>query len=167
MVPGLAVGAGPLARRTGAAPVAIAGCAVFAAGIAWWTWMMSPGDGYAAGMLPGMLLTGVGVGLALPTLVGAAVSALPPQDFSTGSGMVTMARQIGTVLGVAMLIAALGSNAAPAAFADGWHLVLLATIATAAASLLIPRPTFSTTPAPPGGPGTPAASGGSVQAGGV
>jgi MFS family permease len=90
-----------------------------------------------------MLLTGVGVGLALPTLVGAAVSALPPRDFSTGSGMVTMARQIGTVLGVAMLIAALGSDAAPGgagAFDDGWRLVLLATLATAAACLLVRRP---------------------------
>ncbi|MGI5322937.1 MFS transporter [Actinomadura nitritigenes] len=143
MVPGLAVGAGPLARRIGAAPIAIAGCAAFAAGIAWWTWAMSPDDGYAAGMLPGMLLTGVGVGLALPTLVGAAVSALPPRDFSTGSGMVTMARQIGTVLGVAMLIAALGSDAAPGgagAFDDGWRLVLLASLATAAACLAIRRP---------------------------
>lgn len=156
MVPGLAVGAGPLARRTGAAPIAIAGCAAFAAGIAWWTWMMSPDDGYAAGMLPGMLLTGVGVGLALPTLVGAAVSALPPRDFSTGSGMVTMARQIGTVLGVAMLIAALGPDAAPGgagAFDDGWRLVLLATLATAAACLLIRRPRLTAAApaaAPPG-----------------
>ncbi|TDD61649.1 MFS transporter [Actinomadura rubrisoli] len=148
VVPALAIGVGPIARRVGAGLVAASGCVVFAAGIAWWAWQMDPDTGYAAGMLPGMLLTGIGVGLTLPTLVGAAVSALPPQSFSTGSGVVTMARQVGTVLGISMLVAALGSSddggrdagAMLGAFDDGWLLTLLATAAAAAACLLIRRP---------------------------
>ena len=67
---------------------------------------------YPAHMLPGMLLTGTGVGLTLPTLVSAAVSAVPPNRFATGSGIVTMARQVGIVLGVAILVTVLGSHAA-------------------------------------------------------
>jgi hypothetical protein len=136
MVPALAVGAGPLVRRIGNGGVAALGCVAFGAGIGWWyAWLET---GYATGMLPGMLLTGIGVGLTLPTLIGAAVGALPPQSFSTGSAVVSMARQIGTVLGIALLVAALGSAEAPA-FGDGWLLILAATAATAAACLLLDR----------------------------
>ncbi|MFC5749041.1 MFS transporter [Actinomadura rugatobispora] len=138
MVPALAVGAAPVARRLGAGPLAIAGCAFFAAGIGWWMWRVE--DGYAAGMLPGMLLTGVGVGLTLPTLIGAAVAALPPQRFSTGSAVVTMARQVGTVLGIAVLVAALGAGQDGGDFDTGWLLTLLATAAAAAVCLFLPRP---------------------------
>jgi EmrB/QacA subfamily drug resistance transporter len=141
MVPALAIGAGPVARRFGAGPVAMSGCLAFAAGIAWWMWRLAPDSGYAAGMLPGMLLTGIGVGLTLPTLVGAAAAVLPPHSFSTGSGVVTMARQIGTVLGIAMLVASLGTSMGrEASFDAGWLLTLLATAATAATCLLIGRP---------------------------
>ncbi|WP_019630408.1 MFS transporter [Actinomadura atramentaria] len=134
MVPGLAVGAAPLARRFGAGPLAFAGCAVFAGGVLWWAWRVE--DGYAAGLLPGMLLTGVGVGLALPTLIGAAVSAVPPERFSTGSAVVTMARQVGTVLGVALLVAVLGRDR----FDAGWYVTAAAAGAAAVACLAVPRP---------------------------
>ncbi|URN17521.1 MULTISPECIES: DHA2 family efflux MFS transporter permease subunit [Streptomyces] len=139
--PVLAVTIGPLARRVGAGPIAVAGCVVFAAGIAWWYAWMTPGADYLTGMLPGMLLTGVGVGLTLPTLVTAAVTALPPQSFSTGSGVVTMARQVGTVLGIALLVAAMGTPKGTAevlaAFDDGWLMTMVATGAAAVVSLLV------------------------------
>ena len=141
--PVLAISIGPLARRLGAGPIAVAGCVVFAAGIAWWCVQMEPAADYLTGMLPGMLLTGVGVGLTLPTLITAAVTALPPQSFSTGSGVVTMARQVGTVLGIALFVAAMGapSGAAEtlAAFDDGWLLTLAATAAAAVASVFLGR----------------------------
>jgi EmrB/QacA subfamily drug resistance transporter len=138
MVPALAVGIGPVARRIGAGPVAALGCLAFGAGIAWWyAWMDA---GYATGMLPGMLLTGIGVGLTLPTLISAAVGALPAHAFSTGSAVVSMSRQIGTVLGIALLVAVLGTAQTPDAFGDGWLLTLAATAATAAACALLRRP---------------------------
>jgi hypothetical protein len=91
-------------------------------------------------MLPGMLMTGIGVGLTLPTLVSAAVSAVPPHRFSTGSGIVTMARQVGIVLGVALVVTVLGTPAPRAALeAFGRGYVLTASLAAAAglASLLL------------------------------
>ncbi|GLZ08608.1 MFS transporter [Actinomadura sp. NBRC 104412] len=138
MVPLLALGIGPVARKVGSGPVAALGCLAFAAGIGWWyAWMDT---GYAAGMMPGMILTGIGVGLVLPTLIGAAVGALPPRSFSTGSAVVTMARQLGTVLGIALLVAVLDTAGGPDAFGDGWLLILAATAATAASCALLRRP---------------------------
>ena len=54
-------------------------------------------------------MTGIGVGLTLPSLASAAASSLPPARFATGSAVLTMSRQIGTVLGVAILVAILGT----------------------------------------------------------
>jgi MFS family permease len=82
-----------------------------------------------------MLLTGIGVGLTLPTLMATAAGSLPPRAFATGSAVVNMLRQVGLALGVALLVALLGrpesSDAALTAFRTGW--LVLAAIALAGA----------------------------------
>jgi EmrB/QacA subfamily drug resistance transporter len=144
MVPILAIGAGPITRRWGAGAVSAFGCVVFALGIGWWALTLDAEPRYAAGLLPGMLLTGIGVGLTVPSLVGAAVSALPPASFSTGSAVVTMARQVGSVLGVAVLVAVLSSTgkdtALTTAFQHVWWVTLALSVVAAAVCLAIPRP---------------------------
>ena len=65
---------------------------------------------YVGQVLPGWLVIGAGVGFALPTLVGAASRGLAPHQTSTGSAIVQMGRQIGSVLGVALLVVILGST---------------------------------------------------------
>lgn len=143
MVPFLAVGAGPLVARVGAGRISALGCAVFAGGFAWWIAQLGATLDYVGGVLPGMLLTGIGVGLALPTLIGTSISSVPPPSFATGSALVTMIRQIGSVLGVALLVITLGSvttgNAA-SSFDNGWWLTLGAAVAARLACLFIPRP---------------------------
>ncbi len=62
---------------------------------------------------PGSLLSGFGVGLMLPSLGGAATAPLPPQRFATGSALYAMTRQIGVALGVACLVAILGTATGP------------------------------------------------------
>ena len=115
---------------------------IYAAGCVFWRLNLSLTPDYAAHMLPGMLLTGTGVGLTLPTLVSAAVSAVPPHRFATGSGIVTMARQVGIVLGVSVLVTVLGHPAGAGALpAFQRATVLLAATAFTAglvALLLVP-----------------------------
>jgi EmrB/QacA subfamily drug resistance transporter len=139
MVPPVAVSAGRLVQRYGAGRVAALGCTTFAVGVSWWAATIDLVPGYASGVLPGLLLTGLGVGLALPTLIGAATASLPPARFATGSALVTMARQIGAVFGVAVLVAVLGrpetADAAAAAFDRGWLWTAGAAVAAALASL--------------------------------
>ena len=46
-------------------------------------------------------------------------SSLPPRTFATGSAVVNMLRQVGLAVGVAVLIAVLGSPGSPAATLAG------------------------------------------------
>jgi EmrB/QacA subfamily drug resistance transporter len=143
LVPFLAIGAGPLARRVGPGPVAAAGCAVYAGGCVFWRLSLALHPDYPARMMPGMLMTGIGVGLTLPTLVSAAVSAVPPHRFATGTGVVTMARQVGIVLGVAILVTVLGAPGTPVgeltAFRRATVVIALVAAAAGAGSLLLAR----------------------------
>lgn len=56
----------------------------------------------ASTLLPGLLIAGVGVGLATPVLVSAAMTAVPPRRAGMASGAVNTARQFGFALGVAL-----------------------------------------------------------------
>ncbi|HUN36114.1 MAG TPA: MFS transporter [Trebonia sp.] len=159
MVPFLSVGAGPLAKRVGPGPVAAAGCLIYACGCVFWRLNLSLAPDYPAHMLPGVLMTGVGVGLTLPTLVSAGVAAVPPARFATGSGIVTMARQLGIVIGVALLVTVLATpTRATAVTYFGRSFVLTASLAAAAglASLLLVLARKKATPAVSGSAGAPA-----------
>ncbi|WP_019359994.1 MFS transporter [Streptomyces sp. AA1529] len=54
-------------------------------------------------LLPGCVLIGVGVGMAVPVLISAALSALPPERAGIAGGAVNTFRQLGYALGVAVL----------------------------------------------------------------
>jgi EmrB/QacA subfamily drug resistance transporter len=119
--------AGRLIARYGSGAVIAAGAALFALGVAWWALAASPTPDYVGDMLGGMLLTGAGVGLTLPTLMATAASSLPPTSFATGSAVVNMLRQVGLAIGVAALVAVLGTPGSPlaavSAYQSGWTLI--------------------------------------------
>jgi EmrB/QacA subfamily drug resistance transporter len=105
--------AGRLTMRLGPGPVIAAGSTIFAAGAAWWALALRLEPDYVGDMLGGMILTGIGVGLTLPTLMATGAASLPPHSFATGSAVVNMLRQIGLALGVAIFIAILGTPGSP------------------------------------------------------
>jgi EmrB/QacA subfamily drug resistance transporter len=135
--------AGRLIRRFGPAVVTALGTTVFAAGLAWWALVIGLRPDYPGAVLPGMLLTGIGVGLTLPTLMATAAGSLPPQAFATGSAVVNMIRQIGLAVGVAVLVAVLGTPAAAAqrlaAFHRGWWVTAAIGVAGVIPALLLRR----------------------------
>jgi EmrB/QacA subfamily drug resistance transporter len=133
MVPLVAfLAAGPLTNRIGAGAVIALGSTIFAAGAAWWALAIGLRVDYVGDMLGGMLLTGIGVGLTLPTMMAVGTSSLPPHSFATGSAVVNMFRQIGLAIGVAVLIAVLGAPHSPAGVLDAFRTV---SIVVAAISL--------------------------------
>ncbi|MEO8966950.1 MAG: MFS transporter [Solirubrobacteraceae bacterium] len=103
--------AGRLIARWGPGPVIGVGASVFAAGIIWWALAVGLAPDYAGEMLGGMLLTGAGVGLTLPTFMATGAASLPPHAFATGSAVINMLRQVGLAVGVAALVAVLGTTA--------------------------------------------------------
>jgi len=144
--------AGRLIRRFGPAAVVTLGLTVFAGGLAWWALATTLQPDYAGSVLGGMLLTGTGVGLTLPTLMATAAGSLPPHSFATGSAVVNMIRQIGLAVGVAVLVVVLGTPATPAAalaaFHRGWWVAAALALAGLIPTLLLLRPRPAAAPAP-------------------
>ena len=67
------------------------------------------GQKYLSHWLPASWLVGLGVALTFPVLSSAAVSGLPAVRFGIGGAIHQTARQLGAVLGVALLVAILGT----------------------------------------------------------
>jgi EmrB/QacA subfamily drug resistance transporter len=63
---------------------------------------LGAGSGWAA-LLPGLVVAGVGVGLVSPTLVSAALAAVPSERSGMAAGAVNTMRQVGFALGIAAL----------------------------------------------------------------
>jgi hypothetical protein len=124
------------ARIGGAGRVAVLGCLVNAASQLLWLSQMQAHPAYLTHLLPAQLVGGAGVGLAIPSLLSAGSAALPPDRFGTGSGVLNMARQVGTVLGVAGLVAILARASAADPLLTYRHGTLLITAFFAAAGLV-------------------------------
>jgi MFS family permease len=99
--------AGSLADRFGHRAVIVPGTLFYAAGL---LVLRSAGmePDYAGTWLPGQVLIGIGIGLAFPTLGAAAAADIPPERFGVASAVTGAGRQLGAVLGRALLIAIVG-----------------------------------------------------------
>ncbi|KOV76516.1 major facilitator transporter [Streptomyces sp. NRRL WC-3723] len=106
------------AQRFGHGPLVATGGLLFAGGMVWFAYFASVTPDYWRGMLPSQLLTGAGVGLALGTLVAVGVHAVPGHRAATGSALVNSVRQISTSVGVAILVAVVGSRVGAASLHD-------------------------------------------------
>jgi EmrB/QacA subfamily drug resistance transporter len=141
--------AGRLIARYGPGAVAGTGTAVFGLGVAWFALELGTEPDYVRDMLPGMLATGVGVGLTLPTLMATAAGSLPPHAFATGSAVVNTLRQVGLAIGVAILVALLGAAPDLASFQRAWWVLAgLSFAASLAAFTLLRRSRGAPAPVP-------------------
>jgi hypothetical protein len=66
---------------------------------------------YPAALLPGLIVGGMSAGLTQAPLF-AAAGTLPPDRATTGSAVLNMARQVGSAVGVAVVVVILGTGAA-------------------------------------------------------
>lgn len=107
----VAIITGRLAGRLGHRPFLVGGGLIYAASGLWF--LLVPGNevNYLRDWLPGLLLSGVGVGMVLPSLSAAAVNKLPAQHYAVGSAVNQATRQIGSVLGVAITVVLIGHGA--------------------------------------------------------
>jgi len=133
---------GRLADRFGHRVVSVPGCLLLIAGVLWYVAAIGVQPAFLAHWLVGSVLFGAGVGLAFPVLGSAAATALPMNRFATGTAVNSAARQIGAVLGVALLVAVIGTPSAAgalSAFRHGWVLAAIAAAAAIPPSLAMGR----------------------------
>ena len=131
-----------LSRRFGERTIATAGSLLFALAGVWWLRSVGLQPHYASEFLPGWLIGGVGVAFVIPTLASSAAAALPASRFATGSAVYGMTRQFGIALGIAILIAVLGTprgDAVLPAFRTSWEVIIGLSFAGAVAATAIGR----------------------------
>ncbi|MFC5548258.1 MFS transporter [Massilia aerilata] len=104
MVVPTAILTGKIAAQTGHRPVLMLGSLLFAAGGIWLLLVPGTEPHYLTHWLPGLLLNGIGTGMVLPSLSGAAVSNLPPAHYAVGSAVNQATRQLGAAIGVAITV---------------------------------------------------------------
>jgi MFS family permease len=130
-----AINSGRITRRFGRTLPALAGTTATCLSALFWVLLGPAHPAYLTGFLPGMLIGGMGAGLTQAPLF-AAASTLAPQRATTGSAVLNMARQVGSAVGVAGLVALLASQHPDrlSLFRRGW---LFEIAAAGAAALLI------------------------------
>src|SRR5690242_4960785 len=141
------VGGAQLVTRTGPRRPLVAGLAIAAAGF----WLLSrvPADAaYARDVLPALVVSGVGIGLAFVTMSIGALEGVEEADAGLASGLVNTSQQIGGALGVAVLstiaitrtqdiLAAHPAVPPPAALTEGFNAALVAGATFAAGGALL------------------------------
>jgi EmrB/QacA subfamily drug resistance transporter len=128
--------AGRLADRFGQRAIAVPGSVLFATGAAALVFRADETPRFWAVFLPAAVLTGAGIGLVLPAFGSAAVAELPRPRFATGVAVASCFRQIGAVVGVAVLVAVLG-HPAPDAVVAAFHRCWAVVCGTGLASLVV------------------------------
>jgi EmrB/QacA subfamily drug resistance transporter len=138
--------AGRFADRIGNRPLIAAGLSLQAIGLSWAAALIEPGMGYRP-LTTALLVAGIGIALCLPTVANAVMTAVPPTDSGVASAANAAMRQLGGVLGVAVVAAVFagqGSYASTASFIDGcvpalYVAALLSGLGIPAALLVPPR----------------------------
>ena len=145
--------AGPasrLAQRIGPRPVLVAGGLVWGGAVLWFVQRVGTTSDFAGQWLPGMVLLGIGAGVLFPNLSGTAVASAPGGSFATATGMNSVARQIGAALGVAVVVAIIGTPTPATAFTafhHAWTFSAICLFATGLGGMLVRRVRDDRTPA--------------------
>jgi EmrB/QacA subfamily drug resistance transporter len=137
--------AGPASRlvqRIGHRPMLVAGGLFWGGALMWFVERVGTVPAFLSEWLPGMVLLGIGAGTLFPNLSGAAVASAPGESFATATGMNSVARQVGAALGVALVIAILGTPSPPHvmdAFDNAWTFGAVCLFAAGLGCLLVGR----------------------------
>ena len=125
--------AGRFAHRLGHQRVIVPGLVLFTAGITVLLARAGTQPTYLGLYLPAMVLTGVGVGLAISTLGSASNAYLPPSRFAMGSAFNATCRQVGAALGIAAATALRPTGGdVIVGFRRSWTFIIVCSVAAGA-----------------------------------
>ena len=115
--------AGALSDRIGRRPMIASGLFLQAAGFAWVAQKASSG-GSSVGLVLALLVAGVGISMALPTVPTAVLSAVAPAEMGKASGISNMMQRFGAVFAIAITSAVFAANGhlgSPASVTSGFR----------------------------------------------
>jgi EmrB/QacA subfamily drug resistance transporter len=131
--------AGALSDRIGTRPLMAAGLTLQAIALAWIAIVSEPTTPFVELIAP-FALAGTGMALVFPTAAAAVLASVRPQEAGKASGATNAIREVGGVLGVAVLATVFSANGGyghPQAFTDGVVAALpLAVVVLAVGALL-------------------------------
>ncbi|MFD9358921.1 MFS transporter [Streptomyces sp. NPDC060031] len=126
---------GPLVKRFGSRTVLISGSTLAALG--YLTMLPAVGSASYPALVAQFLVAGAGIGLVVPAMTNAMLSAVDPGNAGIASGVLNASRQIGGLIGVAVMGILVGAATPGDAFLSGLRAALvLAAVALAAAAVL-------------------------------
>ena len=130
---------GALVARVG--PRWLMASGILAVGAAFaWLGAAEPGDRYAEAILPGVLLYGLGLGLAVTPLTAAVLAAVRDPDLGEAAAINDAAARVGALLAVALvpaLIGATGGSSLEQALADGYQPAMIAVAGLCVAAAVV------------------------------
>lgn len=133
---------GPIAAERGYRLFIVPGALIWAASYVWYATQVGVTPAFLTEWLPGQVLSGIGVGMTLPLLGSATLAAVPGGRYATASAVASSARQMGGVLGIALLVVIIGTPT-PAtsvdSFRDGWWMSVACFVAVAVIALFLGR----------------------------
>jgi EmrB/QacA subfamily drug resistance transporter len=122
--------AGRIADRHGHRAAMVPGALLYLCGCAWLLWRLGPEREIWTAWAPACLLLGVGVGLTYATFNSAAVWALPPARYGSGSAVNLTINRTGGTFGVALAVALLGTAPTASSYRSLWWLMVLGGVLT-------------------------------------
>ncbi|MCV7077369.1 MFS transporter [Mycobacterium szulgai] len=134
---------GRVADRHGYRIVILLGALIWAGSLLWYIERVGSKPDFLGAWLPGQILQGIGVGATSPMLGGAALAGLAAgSSYATASAVVSSTRQIGAVIGIALLVVVVGTparGAAEEALRRGWALAAICFAVVAVAAVFLGR----------------------------
>ncbi|MBL1075875.1 DHA2 family efflux MFS transporter permease subunit [Nocardia sp. 2] len=109
--------AGALADRVGERPIMAVGLLLQAVGMGWLALIADPAMAYGA-LVPPLVLSGIGVSMAIPTAQSAVVGAVEEGAIGKAAGANSMMRELGGVFGIAVVVAVFAGFGGYASAAD-------------------------------------------------
>ena len=136
--------AGILSDKVGSRPLMFAGLSLQAAALVWFATILDPAMSYDKVVVP-FIMAGTGMALVFAPAANAVLSSVPTAAAGQASGATNAIREVGGVLGIAVLatvFSGAGSYASPQAFSNGLQPAILVGAAVLAigaiAALLVP-----------------------------
>ena len=130
---------GILADWLGPRPLLVIGVGMVTVGLAWLAAVVGPGVGYQV-LIPGFLLAGAGSAVFFAPLAATVLGAVAPQEQGQASGVAASIRELGAVIGIAVLasvFAANGDFVSPTSFVAGIVPALWTAVALGATGVLL------------------------------